>query len=86
MPGAKETHDLTHSRDNPNPRCPFCHQRQGLDRRDGMTDKRKRGCTGCGSTCGADGCKVCEGNALCLRCGNKAGHAAATITRGTTNS
>ena len=34
-----------------------------------MTDKeRKRGCKGCGSTCGVDGCKICESNQLCLKC------------------
>ncbi len=34
-----------------------------------MTDKeRKRGCKGCGSTCGMDGCAVCEDDMLCQHC------------------
>ena len=31
-------------------------------------DKEKRGCLGCGSVCGMDGCSICEGRVLCLHC------------------
>lgn len=28
----------------------------------------KRGCQGCGSKCGVDGCSICESGLLCIRC------------------
>ena len=34
---------------------------------------RKRGCKRCGSMCGLDGCRVCEGDYLCRRCWGEGG-------------
>lgn len=28
----------------------------------------KRGCKGCGSTCGVPDCRVCRGKSLCQKC------------------
>jgi len=47
--------------------CYFCN----VTVPEGRLTERKRGCPGCGSTCGVPGCLVCAGKGLCNQCRNK---------------
>ena len=40
-----------------------------LDQWDCLRLVELRGCKGCGSSCGVEGCEICEGDQPCVKCG-----------------